>query len=451
MRKPIFNTAISLLMIATIYSGTQNAHAQLTQNWDVAAHQKAEQNHSAAVSLLLKRQLPLAITALEKATAADPTHAQPFATLGLVLAMQGKYDEALRALEKSYQLNHSTETLLSTGIVYFLQHDYDAAITSWNKVIERDRKACNVYGNLGFAYMHKGEFSNAEESFQKLFKCNPSSEFGYYGLAYVQYLRGNLAAARSAAEHAQSIRPYAPSVLLLAKLDALRGDRASALKRAQQYNSLVKNKKMPERSMTQIGYPLQHDFKWDPYRVDNWDNGYLLSARLQDALTEKKRISLASQGKAGAVIEAATNALKENPNDLFLLRELALAQAANADYQHSAETFQQLLEHYPYCQVDMLHEARVLWLMGRGEEGAAFVQEFHRKLPKETISPAFELIGKEPPPVPKSQQPKPEKAPKEKAAPKEKVVKEKPVKVKPEKPKSHLPIQDDKGVPASQF
>lgn len=454
MRNLKITSALSIILAATIFGAYPNyASAQLVQNWDIAAHQRAENAHSVAVSMLIKRQVPVAIKLLERATQFDPTHPQPFATLGLALAMQGKYDEGLRELEKSYQLNHSTETLLSTGLIYFLQRDYDAAITSWNKVVERDRKACNVHGDLGFAYMYKGEFTNAEESFQRLFKCHPTSDFGYYGLAYVQYLRGNFAAARSAAEHAQSIRPYPPTLLLLAKLDVLQGDKVSALKKALQAYSLMKNKKMIERPMTEIGYPLQHDFKWDPFRVNNWDNGYLLAARMQDPLNDKKRAAYAARGGAGFVISSATEALKENPTDLFLLRDLALAQAANGEYQKSAETFQQILERYPYCMVDLLHQARVLSLMGRGEEGAAYVAEFHNKLPKEKISPAFEQIGKEPPPAPATQQQPKEKSVKEKPV-KEKPVKEKvekPVKVKPEKPKSHLPVQDDKGVPASQF
>ena len=40
------------------------------------------------------------------------------------------------------------------------------------------------------------------------------------------------------------------------------------MKRAQQYNSMTRNKKAPERKMTEFGLPVQHDFWWDPLRVE---------------------------------------------------------------------------------------------------------------------------------------------------------------------------------------
>jgi tetratricopeptide (TPR) repeat protein len=187
-------------------------------------------------------------------------------------------------------------------------------------------------------------------------------------------------------------------ILLLAKLDALQGDRVAAQKRAMQYNALTRKKIVLDRSMVEFGLPLQHDFRWDPLKVDTFDNGYLFTARLQTPLEDKKRITLANQGNAQGAIAAAKTQLLQSPNDLFLLRELALAQMAAGDYAGSVDTFKKVLDSYPQCYVDLLHIARGLAMQAKGAEGAAYVKEFLSHVPNQQIAPALLNIGQEPTP-----------------------------------------------------
>jgi|GEM_PF-1938435 len=443
------------------------ASAQLAHSWNVQAREQAERSTSAGMSMLLKRKTAQAISTFEQASQTDPTDPNPYSALGLALAMEGKLDEALHALQRSYSLRQATETLLSTGIVYYLQRDYDAAINAWTKVIEANPKNCQVWGDLGFAHLRKGQFSEADELFQKLVKCRPNSQFGYHGIALAKYFKGDFSGSRRAAERAQSIQPYAPVVLILAKLDALQGDRLSALKRAQQYNTTANRRSIPERSMTEIGIPLQRDFRWDPFKADSLDNGYLLAARLQDAANADKQLALAEQGKASQAIGSAKDILVKDPRDLFVLRELALAQMAQAEFANASESFKAVLERAPHCYVDLLHLARALAMDGKAAEGAAYVREFQNKLPGVKISPLLANIGQEPNPPP---QPVLEstKQPKEEVIAKPKVKRETKVKNKPkafstpttevenaakDAPKVSAPAttNDTRAIPASEF
>lgn len=393
---------ITAILAATICATTLNnsaAVAQLVQSWNVQARAQAERATSVGVTLLTKRQGATAVAVLEKGTQADPTDASPFMVLGMALAYQGKYDSALHALQRAYSLQQTSEILIDTGFVYYLQHDYDAAITSWTKALELNPKLCQIYGNLGFAHLRKGAFNEADAQFRKLVKCRPQSNYGYQGIALIHYLRGNLQQSRNAADRSQLTQPYAPVIFLLAKLDALQGDRVSALKRAAAYNALLRKKNVLDRSMVEFGLPLQHDFRWDPLRVDTFDNGYLFGARLQTPLEEKKRIAFAKQGNAEGAISSAKQNLLQSPNDLFLLREQALAQMAAGDYAGSVDTFKKVLDSYPECYVDLLHIARGLAMQGKGAEGAAYVKEFLSHVPNQQISPALANIGQEPDPA----------------------------------------------------
>lgn len=347
----------------------------------------AESNNSAAISLLNTRQTDRAIALLRKATAEDPNDSQPFSTLGLALAIDGKYAEALDSLQKSYSLKPMNETLLSTGIVYYLQHDYDAAINSFNKILQANPKLCNVHGNIGMAFLRKGDLQQAAEEFGHMVHCSPGCDLGYYGEAMTNYLSGNLRAAREQAELALAINHYPPTLLLLAVLDALQGDVSRCRLQARQYNSLVR-KHFQQRTMTELGYPSQHDFHYDPYLADNFDNGYLLLAR-SGGDPPYHQAYLASEGKVQSAIAHVTAELTQSPGDLFLTRQMGLLQWANANYTSAADAWESAVKQCPSCSVDLLYLSRTLALDGKTAQASQRVREFQKKEPSQEISPDF--------------------------------------------------------------
>ena len=382
-----------LLALATCTSFSSAGFTQgMSEHWDVNARHKSQALHSHGMTLMTKRQIDAAIKDFRQATIQDPTDSAAWSALGMALAMQSNNQEALDSLQKSFTLRQSQETLLSTGIVYYLSHDYDAALNSWNRVLEANPKGCHILGDLGWGLIRKGDVDQAMSYFDRLTKCSPNSQFGFHGLAFSKYLKGDFAGARQAAERAEAIESYPPVVLLLAKLDFLQGDRSRGQRRAQQYSAL--SRKFQQRSMTAIGYPLQHDFRWDPFLADNLDNSSLLLARVQDLPKDASRQrSLSNQGKAAAVISSAKERLGANPKDYYLTRELGLAQLAAGDYSSAADSFKTVLELSPKSYVDLLHLGRALSLDGKQTEASAAVRQFQQHWPNQQLSPAFSQIA----------------------------------------------------------
>ncbi len=384
-----FANALLLVILCQLIVLTAPALCQ-SQSWDYKAREKSQQASSAGLTALTKGYVDQAVTSLIEATNSDTSDPLPFHLLGLALAMKGRYDESLDALRKSYQLAPKVgETVLSIGCVHYLTHNYDKALNAWRKVLELNPKLCHVYGDMGMAYMREGDFGKASEGFRKLIACYPNSQFAYHGLATVKYLGGDFKGARQAADHAQSIAPYPPVVLLLAKLDYLQGDRSRASQRVQEYIKLTK-KPWQQRSMTAIGYSLQHDFRWDPFLADNFDNAYLLQARALDLPQESSRQkSLSRQGKASVVIQNARTAQSGAPQDYFIRRELGLLLLADGQYSEAVEHFQEVLRLCPEAWVDVLHLGRAYALDGKAAEASAQVRRFQRKFADQRLSPAF--------------------------------------------------------------
>lgn len=382
----------SLIVLST----SPGAGAQLLQHWDTKARSRSQAANSAGTTALLEGKLDKGIQILRDATRYDPTDPIPYTTLALALAMKERYGEALDALNTSYGIAKQPETVLTTGIVHYLNHDWDAALKSFERVLEYNPKLHQVYGDMGMCYLRKGELRLAGKNFQRLTQATPNSQFGFQGIATVRYLLGDFDQARKACEQSENIGPYPPVTLLLAKLAFLEGDRKRGQKLAQLYTAASrkktrgKNAGLNQRSMTQIGYPLQRDFKWDPFLADTPDNGLLLQARTVVLPKEdSRRQSFAKQGKAVAAIDSIKKALIDAPDDFWLQRELGLAQLANGNYADAADSFKAVMRRVNDCDVDMLHCARALYLNGKVGQASSYVRGFIQKHQRQSLAPFF--------------------------------------------------------------
>ena len=383
-----------LIALLLIFLCCQGVYAQgKLQSWNTHQREKSQRLVSAATTALNKGFIDKAAPLLIQATVEDPSDPAPYNMLGMTYIRQGKYGEALESLKKGYQIEKNAEMLLSTGFAYYLQHDYDAAISSWSRALERDPSLAEANGDIAFAYMRKGDFAKADEYFHALTKSRTGSQLGFEGLAVLNYLAGNFATAKKAADLAHSIRPYFPVLLLQAKLDFLLGDPVAGQKRVSEWARASANKKALLRPMTAIGYPTQHDFNWDPFLVDNFDTGRLLLARSKtlkkDTSSKSKIKATVLKGKALDALTRAKNAHFVAPQDFYILRELALLELANGDYSNAADHFREVLQICPACVVDWLHLARALSMQDKTSEASYAVREFQRLRPNEKISPSF--------------------------------------------------------------
>lgn len=386
----MLSTRIVAALLLTLFL-PPSASAQLVQTWDTKARERSQRLNSAGTTALDKGQITQAVVLLNQAIAADPNDHVALNTLGIALAKQGKYDEALEHLQKAYTLKHDAETLLSTGMVYYLQHDYEAAIKTWNRALELDGKLSPIYGDIGFAFLRSGDFQNAEDSFYRLLKVKPNSLLAYRGLALAKYLSGEVGAAMKAAEHARTLSPAsAPILLLLAKLEFLKGNAEAGKQRVKDWQLSTGKKVATPFQMTTLGYPIQHDFHWDILSADHFDNGNFLLARTRQLPKEEgSRRSYTSKGKIATILPQAKSAADAVPEDFFVLHELGLLELTNAEYASAADHFAKVVQLCPTCRVDWLHLARAQSLNGKSAEAAYAAREFIRQLPDEKIAPFF--------------------------------------------------------------
>jgi tetratricopeptide (TPR) repeat protein len=178
----------------------------------------------------------------------------------------------------------------------------------------------------------------------------------------------------------------------VAELAYLRGDTA-AYKSACQ--TLAKAKPpFRQRSMTQIGYALQHDFHWDPYLNDEFDNSFGTQSRALDLPDQAaKQKSFSSRGKLGDRLASADQALANYPNDFYVLRQAALLNLAMGEYGTAAEQFDKAIAMCGNDHVDYLYMGRALFLAGKKPEAAQCISQFQKNI-NQTIAPELAAIAK---------------------------------------------------------
>ena len=366
-----------------------------TQSWGYKAQEQSQAASSAGLTLLTKGSVDQAISSLLEATRLDANDPLPYALLGLALDMKGRYGEANDALHKSYNLNPKlSETVLSIAITHYLTHNYNKSINALREVLKLNPNLCHIYAAMGYAYLRQADLAHASDCFRRLINCYPNSQVAYQGLSTVKYLMGDFTGARQAADQSQTIFVYPPAVLLLAKLDFLTGDRSRAQRHVQEYIKLT-SKPRAERPMTSIGYAAQHDFRWDPFLADCYDNAFLLQARTLNLPRDASRQrSLSRAGKAEQSIHKANLALAGVPEDFYIKRELGLLHLAHGDYSDAAAEFKEALKLCPECHVDLLHLGRALSLDGKSAEASYFVRKFQQKYPSAQLAPVFTEIAR---------------------------------------------------------
>jgi thioredoxin-like negative regulator of GroEL len=111
---------------------------------------------------------------LEKATQVDPTHARAQAALGMALSDQGKYEEAIPALEKSLELNAgdpSWETQYALAQAYYKLEKYpEAAKTAQAALTKSNGKSPEIQLLLAQSLVATGRYDEAAAALRDYLK-----------------------------------------------------------------------------------------------------------------------------------------------------------------------------------------------------------------------------------------------------------------------------------------
>ncbi len=380
-----------ILSLALAASCSQFSSSQ-TQHWNTAAREKSQRMASAALNKLVLSKTDEAVPLLVEGTHADPTDPLPFMLLGMALNIKGRYQEALDALKQAYsQDSKSRETYLTVGFSHFLSHRYEQAIAIWVKVLQANQDVVQIYTDIGYAYLRDGKIEDAENNLRECAKRSSYSQAAYKGLTLLHYLNGNFPIARSAAQQAGSAGGRQVA-LLLAEMDYLQGNGQAAAKQLSSLPRTTKNGS-PRFDMVSIGYLPQHDFHFDPFTKDYYDNESLIQARFLDLPKfESKRAQLARKGKADSALSELKNLISLSSNDPYLMMQSGMIHLANGNNAEASQEFVKVIQRAPDWHTAKLYLALSRFREGNLEKAKYAMEGFERASPGKQLAPIFALI-----------------------------------------------------------
>jgi arylsulfatase A-like enzyme/Flp pilus assembly protein TadD len=166
---------------------------------------------------------------------------------GMLLAQVGRYDEALRVLEKALGIiDWDPELWNYLGVAYWNKGDPDHAVAAYEHAISLDPKYSAALSNLGTAETVQAMKSNdaaplrrAMDHFKQAIGSDPRDPAAYNGLGGVYGMLGDFDAAITCWEQAVAIDPgHQLALYNLGTAYLRKGDKANARKYLTKYKEL---------------------------------------------------------------------------------------------------------------------------------------------------------------------------------------------------------------------
>ncbi|PYV01312.1 MAG: hypothetical protein DMG26_13870 [Acidobacteria bacterium] len=118
--------------------------------------------------------------------------------LGWDLFKQGKFDEAVAAMDKAVSFDPSQESnYLDVGIMMMDHHHFSGALAAAEKAVEVAPTSYPAYRLKGLAETELGRFGDAENSFARALELSPNDREAIRNLATAQWSEGKIQAAES--------------------------------------------------------------------------------------------------------------------------------------------------------------------------------------------------------------------------------------------------------------
>ncbi|MEI6707074.1 MAG: tetratricopeptide repeat protein [Methylococcales bacterium] len=148
-----------------------------TQPYFLALHYYGKKDYDKAFDLVQ-------ITLKNKDTRDD---AFAFDLWGNILARKKQYENAIEKYNESIKINpDNSSPYIGLGYAYYQGYkNYDAAISNYQKVIDRDDTNYLAYNDLALVLADKGDTNAAIESYKKAIVANPNYANAYYNLGLI--------------------------------------------------------------------------------------------------------------------------------------------------------------------------------------------------------------------------------------------------------------------------
>jgi tetratricopeptide (TPR) repeat protein len=276
-----------------------------------------------------KDWLEKARTHCERALAITPQLAEGHTCLGNVYFSTGRYDDAVKELQRSLDLDHlSDETLRLLAAAYQKTGNPAAAEEAFRKAVSLRPNYWGVYIAFGSFYYNQARYADAAEQYRKATQLAPLNYLTYSNLGAMYLLLGRYREAVDVLRQSSALRPSVESY----------GNLGAAYFYMGRYPNSAEN--------------LQQALKIDDKDWLNWgnlgDTLYQIPALRQEALSAYRK-----------AIDLAQARLQLNPKDSFALAFTADYYAMLDQEQPAREQMARALQIAP-TDADVLFRAAIL-------------------------------------------------------------------------------------------
>lgn len=160
----------------------------------------------------LTEDLPTVIAEMEKKCKQAPDNVVAFHHLGLVYMKAGKIEEAIKALERSIEIDdQANQPMINLGAIYFGQGDLDKAqeLNERAIAVQPDLSA-QAYANLGLIWQQRNEMDKSIASYEKAIQYDPKLATVWMNLTSVLTMKGEDERALKAARKGAELEPDSP-------------------------------------------------------------------------------------------------------------------------------------------------------------------------------------------------------------------------------------------------
>ena len=153
--------------------------------------QKARPYNNLGVALADEGRYDEAIALYHKALQINPYYPNAYANLGFTLAKQGKIDEGITQFLKALQLKpEDHETLSNLGVALIMQERYAEAIQYLSEALEINPHFAKAHNNLGVALRRQNRFQEAMNHFRRAMQLDPDYAEAYNNLGVTLAAQG---------------------------------------------------------------------------------------------------------------------------------------------------------------------------------------------------------------------------------------------------------------------
>jgi Flp pilus assembly protein TadD len=132
-------------------------------------------DNNLGVALAAEGQFDEAIENFRKAIQINPNNPEAQNNLGHALAAKGRFDEAIENFRQAIQIDPNyCEALDNLGITLAGDGRFDEAIENYRQAIQLNPNSSEALNNLGVALDAEGRFDEAIENFRKAIQINPN-------------------------------------------------------------------------------------------------------------------------------------------------------------------------------------------------------------------------------------------------------------------------------------